>query len=133
MVVVADDTLIAMPAAGVLQSATERCVMLVTGAEPPEVWNDRVKFAGTVIELPGESTPDIGIGAHYAGAATRLLGVVKRDHLASTIEQELAPLGAALVDENLRRALAAYDTLAPHAGVVHQGETLPAASYTPPQ
>lgn len=68
LVVVADNTRIAIPAAGVLQGATERCAMLVTGAEPPEVWNERVKFSGTVIALPGASTPDIGIGARCSSA-----------------------------------------------------------------
>lgn len=133
LVAVADDTLIAMPAAGVLQGAGEATVLLVAGRETPEVWRERVKFPGTVLALPEAGAPGAGSGARCAGAAARLLGVVTRDSLAGALEDELAPLGAALVAENLRQALAAYDTLAPHAGRVREGAAPPAAGYAPPQ
>jgi len=73
------------------------------------------------------------IGAACAGAAARLVGVITRNSLAEAIRDELAPLGAAVIDRNLEAALEAYGLMESHAGCVAQGTDRPADAYEKPK
>ena len=137
LVTVADDSLVSIPAAGVLQGLSAHSVMLINSHDTPEVWAHRLNLAGPVLILPAsEEVEDRAelpfVGTACAGAAARLLDVISRDALRAAIEDELAHLGAALVAKNLDIALHAYDVMAPHAGVVTEGSEVSAATYTPP-
>ena len=138
LVIVADETLVPVPAAGVLQGVTGRTVLLLNSTEPAESWRQRLKFAGTVLTLPAAgSAADRAalafIGAVCAGAAARLVGVVRRESLAAAIRAEIARYGEVAVEQNLEQALAAFDAMAAHAGVVAAGAGIGAESYAPPQ
>jgi pyruvate ferredoxin oxidoreductase gamma subunit len=138
LVVVADETLVPMPAAGVLQGVGPQTVMLINSAEPPEKWTSRLKLTGLVLTLPvsaevKESADLSFVGANCTGAAARLLGVVGREGLEQAIREEIARFGAAAVQRNLEQALSVFDEMQPHAGIVQEGSAIGAAGYRPPQ
>jgi pyruvate ferredoxin oxidoreductase gamma subunit len=138
LVVVADDTLVPIPAAGVLQGVGPDTVMLINSAEPPQEWQARLKLAGLVLTLPVRAEvkerADLPfIGATCTGAAARLLGVVRRDSLERAIREEIAKFGAAAVAKNLDQALHAFEAMQAHAGIVRQGSEIGAADYRSPQ
>ena len=138
LIIVADETLVAIPAAGVLGGITDRTVLLISSKEKPAVWQERLNLAGPVLTLPrsGALTDPMAqrfIGAACAGAAARLVGVIPRDCLAQAIREELAHLGAAVVARDLEVALGAYDLLAEHAGCVTATPEAPAATYEKPR
>jgi len=138
LVVVADETLVPIPAAGVLQGLSERTVLLLGSAERRETWQDRLKVPGPVLALPvSAQSGDHGvlaqIGASCAGAAARLLGVIRRESLARALQEEIAKFGSAAVAANLECALAAFDAMAPHAGLVAASAEIGAGDYRAPE
>jgi pyruvate ferredoxin oxidoreductase gamma subunit len=137
LVIVADETLVPVPAAGVLQGLTARTVLIVASGEPPKTWTDRLKLAGPVLTLPqaagtseGAETPFTG--AACAGAAARLVGSITPASLEQAIRTEVGKLGASALARSLQQALAAYEAMAPHAGLVHEGAEISALDYAAP-
>jgi len=130
LVVVVDDTLVAVPAAGVLKGCGADTVLLVHSHESAEVWQRRTQAKGPILTLPaigterGEGATLAHIGAVCAGAAARLLGVIARESLEAAICSELGGQGEAAVATNLAGALKAFDLMEGHAGCVRpaQGE-----------
>jgi len=123
LVVVADETLVPLPAAGVLVGVGSRTVMLLTSGEKPDLWRERLRLDARLLTMPpagGEDDPLHFIGASCAGAAARLVGVISRDALESALRSELAALGPIAVEKNLAQALTAYDRFEDHAGCVQQ-------------
>jgi pyruvate ferredoxin oxidoreductase gamma subunit len=138
LVIVADDTLVPIPAAGVLSGGTEHTVLLISTTESSEVWKERTNFSGPVLILPGTAEVEERlelrfIGATCAGAAARLVGVISRDSLEQAILDELAPLGEAVIKKNLDRAIRSYDIMADHVGSVTEAEEIPADTYENPE
>jgi pyruvate ferredoxin oxidoreductase gamma subunit len=138
LVVVADDTLAPIPAAGVMQGVGPDTVMLINSAEPPQEWQVRLKLAGPVLTLPVsaevEERADLPfVGAACTGAAARLIGVVRRESLEQAVREEIAKFGAAAVRRNVEQALHAYEVMHAHAGLVREGREVSAADYRPPQ
>lgn len=137
LVIVADDTLVRIPAAGILQGCSDHTILLIHSAESPEVWQERLKFAGRLLTLPAakerEDRSELPlIGAACAGAAARLVGVISRNTLEEAIRDELAHFEEAVIAKNLLKARQAYDLMADDAGSVTEGEELPAQTYERP-
>jgi pyruvate ferredoxin oxidoreductase gamma subunit len=137
LVVVADDTLIPVPAAGVLQGIGADTVMLINSPDPADTWRARLKIAGKVVSLPigaeVQERADLAtVGAICTGAAARLLGVVQRHSLAQAIREEVGKFGAAAVEKNLASALAAFDAFSDQAGSVKQGGAVAVGAHRPP-
>jgi pyruvate ferredoxin oxidoreductase gamma subunit len=137
LVIVADDSLVPVPAAGVLSGLTANTVLLVNSHESAETWRERLHCKSPIIILPiSEEVEDRAempyIGATCAGAAACLAGVISRDALATAIREELAALGSDIIDRNLDKALAAFDSMQAQAGCVTEGAEVSAAAYTPP-
>ncbi len=137
LVVVADDTLVTIPAAGVLSGVNARTVLLIRSSKPPEVWRERLGFPGLVVTLPAaREEEDVlqlrYIGAACTGAAARLVGVIPRASLAQAIREELGHLGEPVVAKDLEQALAAYDLMADLRGCVAEGEDPTADAYERP-
>lgn len=137
LIIVADETLVPIPTAGVLPGCTAHTVMLISTAVSPEVWQERLHFPGKVFTLPAAAEAEDRrqlrfIGAGCAGAAARLLGVISRNSLERAIREELASLEEAAVEKNRGKALEAYDRMANYAGSVTEGEEIPAADYQRP-
>ena len=138
LVTVADDSLVPVPAAGVLQGLSGHTVMLINSHDTAEVWKKRLNLAGPVLILPAreevEDRADLPFaGTACAGAAARLVGVISRDALAEAIRDELEPLGPELVDRNIQTALHAYDLMAAHAGSVAEAAQISARTYEKPE
>jgi len=137
LVIVADETLVTIPAAAVLAGVAPHTALLISSAIKPEIWRQRLNFEGPVLTLPamaegGDLQEPKFAGVAGAGAAARLVGVISREALAQAIREELAPLGEAIVARNLEHALPAYDLMAKHAGCVIEGREIPAAGYEKP-
>jgi Pyruvate/2-oxoacid:ferredoxin oxidoreductase gamma subunit len=138
LVVVADDTLLAVPAAGTLQGIDAHTVVLVNSRESAATWRHRLNLDARLLILP--ATPEAGdraelpcIGAACAGAAACLLGIIERAALAQAIAEELAALGPDIVSGNQARALEAYDAVADQRGTVEEGLAVGADHYQAPE
>ncbi|MDH3737920.1 MAG: 2-oxoacid:acceptor oxidoreductase family protein [Alphaproteobacteria bacterium] len=116
LVVVADDTLVGVPAAGVLQGLGPDTVILIDTAETAEAWRDRLNIESQIVVLPKPT----GAAAHEShffgtactGAAVRLLDTIELKSLDRAIETEFDLMGTATVARNKEIAHAAYDALA---------------------
>jgi len=138
LVIVADESLVPVPAANVLQGVTPHTVLLINSAESPATWKERLKRIGTIVTLPvsAEVTERAElpyIGAMCAGAAACLTGVIRRKALADAICAELGAHGEEIVAQNLVQALAAFDTVQAHAGLVAEGGAIAASGYASPE
>jgi len=137
LVVVADDTLVPVPASGVLAGVCEHTVLLINTTQTTDAWQHRLNIRSPVITLPAST--DLGdrsdlpyIGATCAGAAARLVGVISRDALADAIRTELAALGPQVIERNLENALDAWDFMQAYSGLVTEGGMTGAADYEHP-
>lgn len=138
LVVVADDTLLAIPAAGALQGLGTDSVMLVNSHQSLDTWRHRLNLQCTVLILPaGEEAEDRAelpyIGATCAGAAACLLGVIEPQVLAAAMEEELAELGPAVVARNCDSARIAFESMSEHRGLVREGTLITAEGFEAPQ
>lgn len=122
LVVVADDTLVGVAAAGVLQGLDAHAVLLIDTAEPAEAWRARLNLSGPILTLPrpgsGSAEDFKFVGAACAGAAARLSDAISRESLIAAVEEEYAAFGAAIAARNRMIALAAYDAMQRYAGCV---------------
>jgi pyruvate ferredoxin oxidoreductase gamma subunit len=138
LIIVADETLVLIPAAGVLEGVTPQTVLLISSIDKPDVWQERLNLAGPVLTLPHAAalTDPLElrfIGAACAGAAARLVGVIPRDSLAQAIRAELAPLGEAIMARNSEHTLEAFDLVAEHTSCVTETPETPADNYARPR
>ena len=138
LVVVADDTLVSIPAAGVLSGLKEWTILLISTTETPDVWKKRLNFAGQVLKLPEVAeVEDLlalrFVGSACTGAAAGLVGVISRDSLEEAVREELTYLGEGVIQKNLDKALEAYDLMGDHAGAVREAEKIPADGYEKPE
>jgi pyruvate ferredoxin oxidoreductase gamma subunit len=145
LVIVADDSLVPIPAAGVLKGLTAHTVLLINSHESADTWRERLHCKSPIIILPvSEAVEDRAaiqyVGTSCAGAAAALLGVISRESLAVAIREELATvlredlaaLGGEIIQQNLDQALAAYDSVQANAGCVVEGSDVQVEGYTPP-
>ncbi len=135
LVAVADDSLVALPAAGVRQGIDSHTVLLLHGRTPGAAWQERLNLAGPVFTLAPAAHVEAGhaSAARVVGAVARLLGVVDRDTLIAAIRRELAGLGDSELAANTRDALAAYDELADQHGAVAEGGAVVSRDFLPPR
>ena len=138
LVIVADESLVPVAAANVLLGVAPHTVLLINSPVPAEEWRQRLKLAGPIMTLPvatevsGRAELPL-VGAMCAGAAARLIGVIRRETLSEAIRDELGSLGEAIVTRNLEHALAAYDAAASQAGMVREGDVIGARDYARPE
>lgn len=152
LVAVADETLVPMPAAGVLQGLSPRTVFLIASGTPAQEWRERLRLEGPVFTLPVAQDPAMN-GLVCAAAAARLTGAIGRARLVEALRQELpvravAEAGAgphqaclAPIGDTARHrghsdgeavALAAFDAMDAHAGTVRESDGVSARDYAPP-
>ncbi|WP_455209631.1 2-oxoacid:acceptor oxidoreductase family protein [Kaarinaea lacus] len=139
LVIVADDSLLPIPAAGILQGLSEHSVLLLNSHESADTWRHRLNIKNAIVILSAtEETMDRAelkyVGATCAGAAAALLKVISKENLTQAIQEELQELPQKVVDKNLENALAAFDSMAAYEHVkVIEGATVRAQDYEPPQ
>lgn len=137
LIIVVDESLVPVPAAGVLQGTHEHTFLLINTAEDTKTWQERLKFPGRVLALSTvaevEACPGLPVaGVACAGAAARLVGVISRASLEQAIRDELVLLGEDVIKKNLDQAFEAYDSMAEHAGCVREAEVPPPEKYESP-
>jgi len=137
LVVVADDTLVGMPAAGVTQGMDAHTVLLINSHEDAETWARRLNTEARVLILGArEDAEDRAslpyIGSRCAAAAAALCGVITREILIAALHEELANLPQEVVQKNAEIALAAYNDMTTQAGLVTQSGLPSAIDYAPP-
>jgi len=137
LVIIADETLVPVPAAGVLLGVRPRTVLLINSSESLVSFRGRLNLESPVVSLPqpadeeARAAPAL-IGAACTGAAARLVGVIGLETVERAIREELASLGPGLIDKNLEKAIAAFRLAADHAGSVTEGGEASASGYAPP-
>lgn len=136
LVIAADDSLMALPAAGVLQGIGNNTVVLIYSNTDAATWQDRLAIKGKVIVIPVDTSVADPlerryIGTDCAGAAASLCNIPLTT-LEQAITEELGSHGAAVVEKNLHHARTAYERMAPHSGCVKEGSALSASGYTDP-
>lgn len=138
LVIVADESLVSVPAAGVLHGIDPHTVLLIHSSHPAQTWKERLNVTGPILILPpvdqAEQDTDLPhVGPVCAGAAARLVGVINPDALLRAIDQELASFEPTVVARNRKEAKWAYNLMAEHAGVVAEGQKVGAESYERPE
>lgn len=135
LVVVADDSLVPVPAAGVLSGVEKHTTLLISSDEIATTWKPRLNCPGRIVVLPIEAE-DRGelrfMGVTCTGAAARLLGAISRENLHRAIVEEMAGLGDAVIAENLSKALRAYDRMQEYEGCIETGLPSVANNYDKP-
>lgn len=137
LVLVADDTLVGVPAADVLAGVTEQTVLLIYSTADAPTWQERLNIRCPVLIVPvGQETADPlerrYAGTSCAGAAAQLIGVISQENLKRAIETELAELGNDVVDTNIAHAVDAFALMQPHKGLVKEGVAIDAQNYQAP-
>lgn len=124
LVLVADPSLLAISAAGVMQGADARTVLFVNVAEPAERIRVSLGYPGRVLTWADATGAPALAGtapasAACAGAAARLVGSIARDSLECALIAQVATRSTG-TDGSRALGLAAYDAFAAHAGVVRE-------------
>lgn len=136
LVIVADESLLLLPVAGVLLGVTEEAVLLIVTERAAGSWKKQLRLKGTVLSLSARAVEDRGgiplVSAACVGAAARLVGVISGKALEESIEDQLQPHGKAVVEKNLALARVAYKGMEAYAGCVREGKEPPADSYKQP-
>jgi pyruvate ferredoxin oxidoreductase gamma subunit len=138
LIIVADETLLAIPVAGVLHGVAAETVLLVNSSENSESLKVRLNVPGPVFcfsaarKVEGHHGIRF-VGAACVGAAARLTGVIARSSLESAIRDELSHLGDTIVSDNCDLALHSYELMAPQEGVVTTSSGISAVGYRNPE
>jgi pyruvate ferredoxin oxidoreductase gamma subunit len=133
LVLVADETLVPVAAAGALVGLDAHTVLLIRSQTPADVWRQRLELRGRALVLPDapKETAELRfVGASCAGAAARLLGVISREALENALRRELEGMGEEVMARNVEACLGAYDAMAAYAGCITEGQA-PSPGATP--
>ena len=129
----ADDSLVTVPAAGILAGCQQKTSLLLHSDKEPSVWQDRLHITNPIVTLPFSSEEQRSLlGTACAGGAARLVGVIQLTTLEKSVRQEIGHLGDKAVAVNLAVVRQAFEALSDHAGSVQEGQDFTASDYTPP-
>ncbi|WP_431064411.1 2-oxoacid:acceptor oxidoreductase family protein [Methylotuvimicrobium sp.] len=134
LVVVVDDSLIPVPAAGVLAGIRPDTVLLIASHEDDAVWRSRLNLKSPILTIkPSEGADPASVSAACAGASARLTGVIRKENLIEALEDELGKLGPALLKANLDTVLQGFESMSAHQGLVRQSEAIALIDYQKPE
>lgn len=138
LIVVADDSLIPIPAAGVLQGVTDDTLLLINSNDNAEIWKHRLNINCNVLILPVtqevEDRAELPfVGSACVGAAARLIGVITEENLVEAVSDEISSLGADLIKQNIDQAIQAYELMAKHEGLVKESTSKTPLDYEKPE
>lgn len=124
LAVVADATLVGLPAAEVLAGLSATTTLVLLSEEDASTWQARLNTDARVLTgKPAVSSTDGGpisplAGIRCAAIAARLVGVIDARGLRTAIEEELATLDPKRLQISIELAQEAFDAMAEHAGSV---------------
>jgi pyruvate ferredoxin oxidoreductase gamma subunit len=138
LIIVADDSLIPIPAAGVLEGITENTLILINSHDEAETWKHRLNINCKILILPVveevEDRADLPfVGSACVGAAARLVGVIKQENLVEAVKDELISFEPDLVKQNTDQAIKAYELMAEHQGLVKESSDKSPLEYETPE
>jgi len=137
LVLVADDTIVPVPGAGVLAGLDADSVLVIASDTSEDVWRARLKVPARIVGIPlpeGEDAAErLHVGVRLAAAAARLTGVLGLADVTVAVAEELERLGPEAVAENLSHAEAAWQWAEPHQGLVRERLPMPVEDYERPQ
>jgi len=138
LVIIADDSLVTVPAAGVLAGASNQTFMLISTSEKAATWSHRLNFTGSILTLPSpvevvDRMELRFVGATCAGAAARLCGIITQTALEQAVRDELTGLPNAVIEKNLEKALEGYTLMAEHEGCIKEAAMLSSEQYEIPE
>lgn len=121
LILVADDTLVGVPAAGVTQGLDAHAVLALSTSENADTWRARLATDAGIVILSPFSAEDPAqrpyVGALMAGAAARLVGL-QVDSIMTAIAEELGGHGIDVIQANQDRAREAFDAMAAYEGMI---------------
>ena len=135
LVVVADDSLVSLPASGILSGVNDSTVILINTSENVEIWKNRLAISSKLITLPAEAEEQSElkfVGAECAGASARISGVISKETLIHAIKIEVEKIDPSAVQENLSRAVFAYDLMAEYEGCLEEKSGTAASGFVKP-
>ena len=137
LIVVADESLIPLPAAAVREGADEHTVLLLNSRLDADTWKERLNFPGTVLSFDAhtcfdEQQDERFTGTACVGAASRLLGLFDKTILQEAIKEELQEMKSDIIEKNIVIALKAYDLMETNEHCVHPSEKADALNYVKP-
>ncbi len=137
LVIVADDSLVPVPAAGVMAGLTDRTLLLISTTESPGEWKHRLNLECTILTLPAPEEVEDRlelryVGAECAGAAAALTGVISKERLEQAIRDELEGKAERVITRNIEMAMTGYDRMAEYQGLLKESEQPSAKQYKPP-
>ncbi len=132
LVVLADPSLLGIPAAGVMQGASEATWLFVNSSESAQSIRAQWRYPGQVVTWPAAFTPPpmhnaAATSASCAGAAARMLGVIAREMFERALIVQSAGRSAFAVETTRSQGLAAFDAMAAFDRCVLQGAAHSAA------
>ena len=137
LIIVVDDSLIGIPAAGVMQGLTDSTVLLIMSHESAEEWQNRLNLSAKIFVLPPAEVHEDIMQASTAGtvctaAAAALLGVISEDILLQAIKQELAAMEPEVIESNLQAAQQAFQKMSAAQHVVAEKPQTSAQDFVAP-
>lgn len=137
LVIVADDSLIPIPAAGVLQGIANNTLLLINSHDAAVTWKHRLNLACNILILPvTEEVEDRAeipfVGSACVGAAARLMGVITKEKLIQAVNDEINLFGTELVNQNIDQATRAYELMTEQEGIVKESGIKSAFEYEQP-
>jgi pyruvate ferredoxin oxidoreductase gamma subunit len=138
LVVVADDTLVGMPAAGVAQGIDAHTVLLINSHASASTWQQRLNTDANILTLAAREDVEDRvtlpfIGSRCAAAAAALTDAISRDLLIEALCEELGHLNEDIITQNRDIALSEFDDMSRHAGLVEQSGLPSASDYIKPE
>lgn len=138
LVIVADDSLVTVPAAGVMQGLDEHAVLLINSHVSAETWQQRLNTKAQVLVLPIKDAMQNRaelpyVSAACVGAAARLLGMISQNALVRAIDEELSHLAADKINTNRTRAIEAFELMTTHENCIQQRPSVSALDYQQPE
>ncbi len=132
LVVVSDDSLIPIAAAGVMQGFGDDTVLLIISHESAETWQNRLNLPSPVKTFQVESSATPVISAACAGAAAALTSVVEKQHLLEAIKLELVDSDHELLSLNIHTAIETFESMQSDSGIVRPAKPTTMQHYQQP-
>lgn len=136
LVVVADQSLLSLPLAGVFQGLTEDTVLLLLAEDHVQISPNTVASIKAVLSLPiswsiGESGFQVKESSACAGGAAALLSLPLPLFLRA-LKEELHKTSPELLQQNLEGATASYEKMFKHRSLVVEAPAPREKRYNPP-
>jgi pyruvate ferredoxin oxidoreductase gamma subunit len=138
LIIVADDSLIPVPGAGVLNGIDDHTLILINSNKNQDIWSERLNISDNILVVDlaqnnayTDAFPTIG--SSCVGAAACLTGKITKEALIAAITEELAEHTATVIERNIHYACLAFDLMNLQTRRIVRGVKSSALTYSPPE